>query len=112
MQSRSSSSLSLQHLHRAIELLDPVLLVLDLVLVLTCDNTTLFDRLTKRGYASSKVSENVEAEIMQVVLQEARDSYASEILHILSSVNIDEMDSNLSRAVEWISSWGDGCSRE
>ena len=48
----------------------------DLVLVLTCDNTALYDRLVERGYAAKKLEENVQCEIMQVVLQEAKESYA------------------------------------
>lgn len=47
----------------------------DLVLVLQTDNTILYDRLEKRGYDQEKVQENVTCEIMQVVLEEARDSY-------------------------------------
>ncbi|KAL4129442.1 hypothetical protein PRIC2_005450 [Phytophthora ramorum] len=49
----------------------------DLVVVLRADNTTLFDRLQKRGYSDKKVAENVECEIMEVVLQEARESYCT-----------------------------------
>ena len=41
----------------------------DLVLVLTCDNTALYDRLMERGYAAKKVEENVQCEIMQVTTQ-------------------------------------------
>ena len=36
------------------------------VVVLTSDNTILFDRLVKRGYKTNKVQENVECEIMRV----------------------------------------------
>jgi predicted RNase H-like HicB family nuclease len=83
----------------------------DLVVVLRCDNTLLWDRLAarcdaatsmlcmdslwpwfasvprldtcwaeaagvwSRGYTETKVKENVECEIMQVLLEEARESY-------------------------------------
>jgi broad-specificity NMP kinase len=36
------------------------------VVVLTTDNTILYDRLVKRGYSQHKVEENVQCEIMQV----------------------------------------------
>lgn len=36
----------------------------DLVAVLRCDNTLLFDRLAARGYSQAKIQENVECEIM------------------------------------------------
>lgn len=38
----------------------------DLVVVLQTDNSHLYDRLHKRGYAEAKIRENIECEIMQV----------------------------------------------
>lgn len=77
----------------------------DLVLVLQVDNTTLFDRLAKRGYSEKKVSENVECEIMQVVLQEATESYAPEIVQALESRTVDDMENNVARALAWMEHW-------
>ena len=39
----------------------------DLVIVLRCDNTILFDRLTERNYPEKKIRENVECEIFGTV---------------------------------------------
>ncbi len=39
------------------------------------DNTVLYERLEKRGYEEKKISENVQCEIMQVIAEEARESY-------------------------------------
>ena len=47
----------------------------DLVIVLRTNNTVLYDRLAKRGYSSQKLSENIQCEIMQVLLEEAREFY-------------------------------------
>ena len=47
----------------------------DLVVVLMTDNTVLYERLEKRGYEEKKISENVQCEIMQVIAEEARESY-------------------------------------
>lgn len=77
----------------------------DLVVVLRVDNTTLFDRLTKRGYSEKKVAENVECEIMQVVQQEAAESYAPEIVQVLDSVTVDDMESNIERTLAWVQHW-------
>ncbi|RLN60738.1 hypothetical protein BBJ28_00021449 [Nothophytophthora sp. Chile5] len=77
----------------------------DLVVVLRTDNTTLFDRLQKRGYSDKKVSENVECEIMQVVLQEARESYAPEVVQELPSRTVEDMDSNIERVLTWLQHW-------
>jgi len=35
----------------------------DLVVVLQCDNTVLWNRLEKRGYSKSKIQENVQCEV-------------------------------------------------
>ncbi|KAG1694062.1 hypothetical protein DVH05_022079 [Phytophthora capsici] len=77
----------------------------DLVVVLRVDNTTLFDRLHKRGYSEKKVSENVECEIMEVVLQEARESYAPEIVQELPSRTVEDMESNIERVLAWVQHW-------
>lgn len=45
------------------------------MVVLQTDNTVLYERLERRGYAQPKITENVECEIMMVLLQEAHDSY-------------------------------------
>ena len=77
----------------------------DLVVVLRVDNTTLFDRLQKRGYSDKKVAENVECEIMEVVVQEARESYAPEIVQELTSRTVEEMESNVERVLMWVQQW-------
>ena len=77
----------------------------DLVVVLRVNNTTLFDRLTKRGYSAKKITENVECEIMQVVLQEAQESYAREIVQELPSETVEEMEANVERIQLWAQHW-------
>ncbi|OQR98449.1 adenylate kinase [Achlya hypogyna] len=77
----------------------------DLVVVLRSDNTTLYDRLVGRGYSEKKVQENVECEIMQVVLEEAQSSYEPEIVQELSSVTIEDMESNVARVMAWAEHW-------
>lgn len=39
---------------------------------------------------------------MQVVLEEARDSYAEEIVVELPSNTVEEMESNVQRVVQWV----------
>ena len=77
----------------------------DLVLVLTCDTEVLYDRLTARGYSAAKREMNMNCEIMQVVLDEAKDSYAPEIVHALPSNTLEDMESNAQRAVDWMRQW-------
>jgi adenylate kinase len=67
----------------------------DLVLVLQCTTDVLFDRLTQ----------NLTAEIMQVVLEEARHSYDPNIVHAVPSNTIEDMDSNVERVKIWMDQW-------
>jgi adenylate kinase len=52
-----------------------------------------------------KIQENNEAEIMDVVLEEAREGYAEEIVIALDSETADDLESNVSRIVQWIEAW-------
>ena len=72
-----------------------------LVLVLRTDNTVLYDRLVRRGYKQAKLTENVECEIMQVLLEEAREAYPSEITHELSSNTVVDLEQNIDRIAAW-----------
>ena len=74
----------------------------DLVLVLRTDNSVLYDRLERRGYSQKKLSENMEAEIMQVILEEARESYSQEIVIELPSNSTEDVEANTTRCLEWM----------
>jgi broad-specificity NMP kinase len=58
-----------------------------------------------RGYSLKKIQENNEAEIMQVVLEEARSSYPAEIIVELQSESMEQLEGNVVRIVEWITLW-------
>jgi len=77
----------------------------DLVVVLRCDHTRLWERLEKRGYPLKKIQENNEAEIMEVVLEEARSSYPAEIVVELNSESMEDLEGNVARIVAWIQAW-------
>lgn len=78
---------------------------IDLVVVLRVDSTTLYDRLTARKYPEAKLQENLDSEIMEVLLQEARDAFDEEIVVELTSNTSDEMETNVSRVEEWLEQW-------
>ena len=77
----------------------------DLVLVLRADTEALYDRLTSRGYSDRKRSENMESEIMQVILDEAREAYDTNMVHEIPSNTIEDMESNVQRIVQWEKQW-------
>ncbi|SCZ90921.1 BZ3500_MvSof-1268-A1-R1_Chr1-3g02384 [Microbotryum saponariae] len=103
---------------------------IDFVVVLRCEHSTLWTRLEKRGprlqegmarqehltskfapsrsgYTLNKIQENNEAEIMQVVLQDARESYAEEIVVELTSEGPEDVEQNVARIAAWIKAWLD-----
>ncbi len=77
----------------------------ELVLVLRTETSILYDRLTARNYNDLKRNENIECEIMQVVLEEARESYDPQIVHELQSNTLDDLESNLVRISDWYNNW-------
>ena len=58
-----------------------------------------------RGYPLKKIQENNEAEIMNVILEEAREAYAEEIVIPLQSECTEDLESNVVRIVQWIEAW-------
>lgn len=78
----------------------------DLVVVLTCDNSELHDRLKARGYGEKKIAKNVECEIFQTIVEEARESYAPEVVRVCASNSIEDLEANEAAVTEWISEWG------
>lgn len=79
----------------------------DLVLVVRCDNSKLFDRLTKRGYGKKKIEENISAEIFGVCAEEAKESYPGNGRVVeVKGESEEDMNSVLERMREWLGSWG------
>ncbi|XGW10962.1 hypothetical protein V3C99_012451 [Haemonchus contortus] len=77
----------------------------DIVVVLRCSNTLLYDRLAQRGYDPTKIKENIECEIFGSLLEEARDSYKQEIIHELQSETVDQMHANIDYICRLASEW-------
>lgn len=73
--------------------------------MLRCDSTLLYDRLTARGYKGKKLEENMDSEIMQVLLDEARESYKEEIVVELKSESNEDVEGNLERVERWVEQW-------
>lgn len=79
--------------------------LIDLVVVLRTDTALLHNRLQKRDYRDNKIQENLDCEIMDVILQDARDAYIPEIVIELPSNTADEMDDNVDRIRGWVENW-------
>ncbi|KAJ4841205.1 Adenylate kinase isoenzyme 6 [Turnera subulata] len=77
----------------------------DRVVVLQTDNSVLFDRLSKRGYPETKIKNNIECEIFQVLLEEAKENYPEDIVVALRSDSIEDMSRNVATLTEWLRNW-------
>eukprot|EP01134_Creolimax_fragrantissima_P002603 CFRG2603T1 len=75
----------------------------DLVIVLRTDTQHLYDRLQARGYGAKKLDDNMTCEIMNVLLEEARESYKEGIIVELNSNTVEDMEDNLDNVQTWIS---------
>lgn len=75
------------------------------MVVLRTESTQLYDRLKARDYPEQKLQENIDSEIMEVLLKEARDSYDAGIVVELQSNDSEDMESNVERIEEWVKSW-------
>ena len=58
-----------------------------------------------RGYSGKKLTDNMEAEIMQVILDEAREAYQEEIVIELPSSTVEDIEANVERTVGWLRAW-------
>lgn len=77
----------------------------DCVVVLQTDNAVLYDRLSSRGYMGAKLSNNIDCEIFQVLLEEAKASYPEDIVMALQSDSIEDLSRNLGILSQWINNW-------
>lgn len=59
-----------------------------------------------RGYSGSKLSNNMECEIFQILLEEARDCYPEEVVSALQNNTVEEMESHVSCLADWAKNWG------
>ena len=55
-----------------------------------------------RKYGEKKLSENLESEIMQVILDEARDAYGYSRVIEISSATVDQQDEAIEKIKKWI----------
>ena len=64
----------------------------NLVVLLRCDNTILYDRLKKRNYDEKKIRENIECEIMQVTAEDVRENFNEENILEMNNHEIEDME--------------------
>lgn len=77
----------------------------DVVFVLRTDNSALFDRLMSRGYTGKKLEDNVDCEIFQISLEEAKNSYSANIVHELVNTSPEQLEQNVKVILLWLQEW-------
>lgn len=78
---------------------------IDLVVVLRTENSILYDRLKERKYDEAKIVENIDAEIMEVILNDAREQYDESIIVPLNSNKDSDIEENVDRIIKWYDNW-------
>ena len=73
-----------------------------LVIVLRTDSDELAKRLQARNYNDLKLKENLEAEIFQVISDDAKESYKSDIILELPSNTTDDIENNIEKVTAWL----------
>lgn len=58
-----------------------------------------------RGYTGQKLTNNIECEIFQVLLEEAKDSYPEDTVVALRSDSVEDISKNVEMMSNWIGSW-------
>jgi adenylate kinase len=53
----------------------------------------------------AKLTNNIECEIFQVLLEEARESYTEDIVMPLQSDNVEDISRNVGTLTDWINNW-------
>jgi adenylate kinase len=62
--------------------------------------------LASRGYTQRKITENIDCEIFGVVLDEARESYAENIVRAMQSGTEADRSRNLRELSDWVRTFG------
>lgn len=62
-------------------------------------------KLCDRGYTESKLSNNIECEIFQVLLEEAKESYPEDRVVALRSDTVEDINVNIATLTEWVGNW-------
>uniref|UniRef100_A0A182QZT9 Adenylate kinase isoenzyme 6 homolog n=1 Tax=Anopheles farauti TaxID=69004 RepID=A0A182QZT9_9DIPT len=75
------------------------------VYVIRCSTSLLYDRLQARDYGKHKIKSNMECEIFQIPLDEARDAYRKEIIYELVSDTEEDLVTNVQQIRDWLEQW-------
>lgn len=58
-----------------------------------------------RGYEGAKLSNNIECEIFQILLEEAQENYEESIVVALRSDTVEDVARNVEALTDWVRNW-------
>jgi adenylate kinase len=75
------------------------------IFVIRCSNDKLYDRLKKRNYSDKKIEQNIQSEIFQVCLDDARETFDESLIHEIINETEDDFKKNIENLSNWINQW-------
>ena len=75
------------------------------VIVLRASTEVLYSRLRERGYSGDKLDHNMEAEIMQVCLDEARDGWDEKQIMQMINDTVEQQEDNCQQCLSFIEAY-------
>ncbi len=76
--------------------------LVNVVVLLRCDNTVLYDRLYARGYSENKIKENIECEIMEVTSDDVRENFDECKIIELRNEQTEQMMENIEKIIQFL----------
>ncbi|KAL2904532.1 Adenylate kinase isoenzyme 6-like protein [Bienertia sinuspersici] len=70
-----------------------------------CDFSLSVGLIVLSGYAGSKLTNNIECEIFQVLFERLKIVYREDIVVAMKNDSIDDINKNVADLSEWVSSW-------
>lgn len=58
-----------------------------------------------RGYDGAKLSNNIECEIFQILLEEAKENYEENIVVAVRSDTVEDVARNVETLSNWVKNW-------
>jgi adenylate kinase len=75
------------------------------IFVIRCSNDKLYDRLKQRNYSDKKIEQNIQSEIFQVCLDDARETFDESLIHEIINETEDDFKKNIENLSNWINQW-------
>ena len=75
------------------------------IVVLHCSQEKLYERLKNRNYSKKKLEENIQSELFQVCLNEAREAFDETIVSELINNTEEDLKKNVDYLLKWIDRW-------